>query len=184
MLFSAFISRSFIFVSVPNPHQMCTSDGHAAPACLRRYFGCLLNAGNKHGHAKKTHKSKHNMPLLIDAAASITAGFCQSHFLCDLYTRCYVWFIILQYTITRDTAHFLQLALPEMYRYDIIYHTLSIFAKQALDNSITTHKSRQYLTRSAAKIHTETAVSWLKMPHIAQFGRKCRFRFCGHTRVP
>ena len=84
LLFSAFISRSFIFVSVPNPHQMCTSDGHAASACLRRYFGCLLNAGNKHGHAKKTHKSKHNMPLLVDAAASITAGFCQSHFLCDL----------------------------------------------------------------------------------------------------
>ena len=88
LLFSAFISRSFIFVSVPNPHQMCTSDGHAAPACLRRYFGCLLNAGNKHGHAKKTHKSKHNMPLLVDMAASITAGFCRSHFLCDLYTRC------------------------------------------------------------------------------------------------
>ena len=59
----SFISRSFIFVSVPNPYQMCTSDGHAAPACLRRYFGCLLNAGNKHGHAKKTRKSKHNMPL-------------------------------------------------------------------------------------------------------------------------
>ena len=50
--------------------------------------GATLVAGNKHGHAKKTHKSKHNMPLLIDAAASITAGFCQSHFLCDLYTRC------------------------------------------------------------------------------------------------
>ena len=80
LLFSEFISRSFIFVSVPNPYQMCTSDGHAAPACLRRYFGCLLNAGNKHGHAKKTHKSKHNMPLLIDAAASITAGFVKATF--------------------------------------------------------------------------------------------------------
>ena len=56
------------------------------------------------------------------------------------------------------TTHFLQLALPQMYRYDIIYHTLSIFAKHVLDKSITTHKSRQYLTRSAAKIHTETAV--------------------------
>ena len=30
---------------------------------------------------------------------------------------------------------------------------------RVLDKSITTHKSRQYLTRSAAKIHTETAVS-------------------------
>ena len=86
-------------------------------------------------------------------------------------------------SIPSGTTHFLQLALPQMYRYDIIYHTLSIFAKQVLDKSITTHKSRQYLTRSAAKIHTETAVSWLKMPHIAQFGRKCRFRFCGQYGV-
>ena len=139
-----------IFICVRNPYQMCTWYEHMQHQLgLRRC--CALPAScrqEKYDHATLNKTRKRSTACCCSSISP--QAFVKATFFVIFIQDVYVLSNPIIIHNNTSIPHFLQLALPQMYRYDTIYHRQSIFAKQVLDKSITTHKSRQYLTRSAA----------------------------------
>ena len=70
--------------SLPDVHLIRAHAASTWPAALL-CFACIMQARKvRPCHTQQDAQKKHSVLLFID----IAAGLCQSHFLCDLYTRC------------------------------------------------------------------------------------------------